>query len=98
MARWKKLMLGLTCALALGATWMFWPESAAGEVEGIAPPPGTYDTLIRRDTFGIPHIWGATDADAAYGLAFAHAEDDFLTIQKCCGLIHALQLHVDSSQ
>jgi acyl-homoserine lactone acylase PvdQ len=82
MARWKKLMLGLAFALALGATWMFWPESAAGEVEGITPPPGTYDALIRRDTFGIPHIWGATDADAAYGLAFAHAEDDFLTIQQ----------------
>jgi penicillin amidase/acyl-homoserine-lactone acylase len=29
----------------------------------------------------VPHIFGKTDADAAYGLAYAHAEDDFGTIQ-----------------
>src|SRR5688572_20626164 len=36
---------------------------------------------IVRDTFGVPHIYGKTDADASYGLAWAHAEDDFYTIQ-----------------
>jgi len=36
---------------------------------------------IVRDTFGIPHIYGRTDAEASYGLAWAHAEDDFYTIQ-----------------
>ena len=36
---------------------------------------------IRRDDFGVPHISGSTDADVAYGLAYAHAEDDFVTIQ-----------------
>lgn len=82
MALWKKWLVGMVGLLIAGAAWMFWPESAAGEVEGIGPPPGMYDALIRRDTFGIPHIWGATDADAAYGLAFAHSEDDFLTIQQ----------------
>ena len=30
---------------------------------------------------GVPHIFGNTDADAVFGLAFAHAEDDFKTIQ-----------------
>ena len=34
-----------------------------------------------RDEFGVPHINGKTDADTAYGLAFAHSEDDFATIQ-----------------
>jgi penicillin amidase/acyl-homoserine-lactone acylase len=29
----------------------------------------------------VPHIFGVTDADVAYGLAYAHAEDDFATIQ-----------------
>lgn len=37
---------------------------------------------IIRDAYGVPHIYGSTDADTAYGLAWAHAEDDFLTIQK----------------
>ena len=36
---------------------------------------------IARDTFGVPHIFGKTDADAAYGLAWAHSEDDFKNIQ-----------------
>ena len=37
---------------------------------------------IVRDKWGIPHIYGKTDKEAAYGLAWAHAEDDFKTIQK----------------
>ncbi|MEJ6505561.1 MAG: penicillin acylase family protein [Crocinitomicaceae bacterium] len=37
---------------------------------------------IYRDTYGVPHIYGDTDKDAAYGLAWAHAEDDFETIQN----------------
>ena len=36
---------------------------------------------IARDTFGVPHIFARTDAEAAYGLAYAHAEDDFEHIQ-----------------
>lgn len=36
---------------------------------------------IRRDTWGVPHIHGRTDADAAFGLAYAHSEDDWPTIQ-----------------
>lgn len=36
---------------------------------------------IARDSFGVPHIFAPTDAAAAYGLAWAHAEDDFETIQ-----------------
>ena len=40
-----------------------------------------YDVRIRRDSWGVPHILGKTDADTAFGLAFAHSEDDFATIQ-----------------
>lgn len=36
---------------------------------------------IVRDSFGVPHIYAATDAAVAYGLAYAHAEDDYKTIQ-----------------
>lgn len=82
MTRWKKLLLWVAVALIAFALWLFWPESARSDVEGIAPAPGSYDAVIRRDTYGIPHIVGTSDADVAYGLAFAHAEDDFLTIQQ----------------
>ena len=40
-----------------------------------------YDVNIYRDTWGVPHIFGEKDRDTAYGLAYAHAEDDFKTIQ-----------------
>jgi acyl-homoserine-lactone acylase len=36
---------------------------------------------IVRDSFGVPHIFAKTDAEVAYGLAWAHAEDDFKSLQ-----------------
>ena len=36
---------------------------------------------IARDSFGVPHIFAPTDAEVAYGLAWANAEDDFATLQ-----------------
>ncbi len=35
---------------------------------------------IVRDSFGVPHIYAPTDAEVAYGLAWAHSEDDFPSI------------------
>ena len=40
-----------------------------------------YHADIRRDSWGVPHIKGATDADVAFGFGYAHSEDDFKTIQ-----------------
>jgi acyl-homoserine-lactone acylase len=37
-------------------------------------------TMI-RDNFGIPHIYGTTDADAVFGLMYAQCEDDFKRIE-----------------
>lgn len=36
---------------------------------------------ITRDEWGIPHIRGATDADAVFGMIYAQAEDDFPRIE-----------------
>ncbi|MEO0468675.1 MAG: penicillin acylase family protein [Bacteroidota bacterium] len=36
---------------------------------------------IARDSFGTPHIFAPTDAEVAYGFAWASAEDDFETMQ-----------------
>ncbi|MEJ7672357.1 MAG: penicillin acylase family protein [Chitinophagaceae bacterium] len=33
--------------------------------------------IIIRDKWGIPHIYGKTDADAVFGLLYAQCEDDF---------------------
>ncbi|MEI9985289.1 MAG: acylase [Aliidongia sp.] len=40
-----------------------------------------YDVRIKRDEFGVPHILGKRDTDVAFGLGFAHSEDDFATLQ-----------------
>lgn len=37
---------------------------------------------IVRDQWGVPHVFGKTDPEVAYGLAWAHCEDDFKTIQE----------------
>lgn len=37
---------------------------------------------IVRDSWGVPHIFGNTDPEVAYGLAYANAEDDFKTMQQ----------------
>ncbi|HKH63456.1 MAG TPA: penicillin acylase family protein [Flavitalea sp.] len=36
---------------------------------------------IARDSFGVPHIFAKTDSEVAYGLAWAHAEDDLGNIE-----------------
>jgi penicillin amidase/acyl-homoserine-lactone acylase len=41
-----------------------------------------YDVRIKRDNFGVPHVIGPRDADVAFGLGFAHSEDDFVTLQQ----------------
>ena len=37
---------------------------------------------ILRDEHGVPHVYGETDADAVFGLLYAHAEDDFPRIER----------------
>lgn len=56
------------------------PETV--DSSALIPPEGKYDVRILRDTWGVPHVYGKTDADVAYGLAYAHCEDDFATLQQ----------------
>ena len=36
---------------------------------------------IIRDTWGIPHVYGPTDADVVFGVIYAQAEDDFNRVE-----------------
>ena len=36
---------------------------------------------IYRDNYGVPHIYGKTDADAVFGLLYAQCEDDFARVE-----------------
>ena len=39
------------------------------------------NVTIIRDTWGIPHIYGRTDADAVFGMIYSQAEDDFNRVE-----------------
>ncbi len=39
-------------------------------------------TEIIRDDYGVPHIYGTTDADAVFGLLYAQCEDDFNRVEQ----------------
>lgn len=79
--RWL-LLIGLVFFIIIGSVLIYALMPITPNLSHLAAPPGAYDVKILRDSWGVPHIYGQTDADAAFGLAYAHAEDDFLTIQQ----------------
>ena len=80
--KWLK-RIGVTLVILIAVTAFglaIWEPLLA---QRMSPPPDhKYDAEIVRDTYGVPHIFGVTDADVAYGIAYAHAEDDFSTLQE----------------
>ena len=77
---WRRIAVAVLVALLAVAVPTFWPESR--HLDGLLEAGARYDVRIMRDEWGVPHIFGRTDPDVAFGLAYAHAEDDFLTIQQ----------------
>ncbi|MET3827702.1 acyl-homoserine-lactone acylase [Sphingomonas sp. PvP055] len=75
-------LAGLLVVTAAGLA--IWEPIAA--TSATAPPAHRYDSVIARDRFGVPHIFGKTDPDVAYGVAYAHAEDDFATLQEAVAM------------
>ncbi len=80
--RFVKILL---CLVALGllgvAVWLWTPSPKPFDTKAALAAAAQYDARIIRDRFGVPHIYGARDADVAFGLAYAHAEDDWATIE-----------------
>jgi penicillin amidase len=65
--------------VSLWGGWTVWRFRASlpvvegqERVEGLAGP-----VVIARDEHGVPHIFGASDADVYFGLGYAHAQDRF---------------------
>src|SRR3954469_3371381 len=71
----RKLMLvaALTC--------VSWVGHAAADKDVAAWEKQAQNITIIRDTWGIPHVYGKTDADAVFGLVYAQAEDDFNRVE-----------------
>jgi penicillin amidase/acyl-homoserine-lactone acylase len=69
-------------ALISGALLIMGCPARLPEMAAYVPEAGDYDVVIHRDEYGVPHIYGETDADVAYGVAFAQCEDDFETMEE----------------
>ena len=71
----RKLMLvaALTC--------VSWVGHAAADKDVAAWEKQAQNITIIRDTWGIPHVYGKTDADAVFGVVYAQAEDDFNRVE-----------------
>ena len=41
-----------------------------------------WEATIERDALGVPHIYGETNADMAFGLAYAQAEDGWEILEE----------------
>lgn len=73
----------LLVAISLGlGFWLWTPAPDSFDRARAIEIASAYDARIIRDQFGVPHIYGQRDADVAFGLAYAHAEDDIQTIQS----------------
>lgn len=77
---------GTLAVIAIGAAFAFGLrlaplEGRAFDRAAAIEAAGAYSAEITRDEWGVPRVIGETDADAAFALAWAHAEDDFETIQ-----------------
>lgn len=81
MRQLSRILLVLAVVALVIAAIIYLPRPRR-DLSGLRTLGGQYDVRILRDTWGVPHVFGTTDADAAFGLAYAHAEDDFLTIQQ----------------
>ena len=67
------------------------PGPAATTAAAVSAPFSTFDlarmkagaarVTILRDKWGIPHVFGKSDADAVFGMVFAQAEDDFNRVE-----------------
>jgi acyl-homoserine-lactone acylase len=77
---WKLLGAVLLILVLAAVALTVWEP--IGTYRAAPPGAGRYDVRIVRDRFGVPHVFGARDADVAYGLAYAHAEDDFPTLEE----------------
>ena len=81
------------CALSFGLALA---GAALAKAPAVAAPPAASKAVaaeqarwretakrvtILRDTWGIPHVFGKSDADAVFGLLYAQAEDDFNRVE-----------------
>ncbi|HVZ95381.1 MAG TPA: penicillin acylase family protein, partial [Chitinophagaceae bacterium] len=72
----KKLLTLNMCMLVLHVTAQTYSADDISRWKQTAQ-----NVTIIRDNWGIPHVYGKTDADAVFGLLYAQCEDDFSRVE-----------------
>ena len=70
-------MVGPLVSFALILFCQFTPGQPKANIERLAA-----DVTIYRDTYGVPHVFGRTDASTVFGFAYAQAEDNFWRLEE----------------
>lgn len=68
------LLITIISSISLSAQPFTPAEIARWEIQA-------QQVTITRDTWGIPHIYGKTDADVIFGLMYGQCEDDFKRVE-----------------
>ncbi|MBA5687571.1 penicillin acylase family protein [Rugamonas apoptosis] len=83
----RPALFALMCAMPMGAALAAPPAANAAANATVSAADtarwqGTAQRVdILRDKWGIPHVYGKTDADAVFGMMYAQAEDDFKRVE-----------------
>jgi penicillin amidase len=66
----------------------FFCEMVDAQTPNVSHTKLARSVTIYRDTYGVPHVFGRTDASTVFGFAYAQAEDNFWRVEE--NFIHAL--------
>ncbi|MBV8665750.1 MAG: penicillin acylase family protein [Burkholderiaceae bacterium] len=88
MLSYRRALLALACS---ASCFLVSAADANGQQTLTVQKPGEADlarwtaearrVTVIRDRWGVPHVYGGSDADAVFGLMYAQAEDDFNRIE-----------------
>jgi acyl-homoserine-lactone acylase len=92
--------IAILILLALSAV-PFAPQSFTAQAAGVSVAKAEMlarSVTIYRDTYGVPHIFGATDASCVFGFLYAQAEDNFWQVEDnyLCSLGRAAEVYGES--
>jgi acyl-homoserine-lactone acylase len=80
--RLHQLLTGATTSLLLAVCVLDAQPGPRGAPEVASWEAQAQRVTIYRDTWGIAHVYGTSDADAVFGMIYAQAEDDFPRIER----------------
>ncbi len=78
--KWKRGLLAVALAILTTAGFAERVDRSVERKPRPLPSKGSTVTVY-RDQYGVPHVWGPTDASVVFGFVYAQAEDNFWGIE-----------------